>query len=143
MTTTSDSRSTSLEPLRLQGVLFSGIRDGVEEDPRVEKYTVPAILSRRPTPAERRLMAQVASAGHLAAAGYPDVELILSDRRLDITNTSLEELKSGLALLLGALVRDLAERAREAVDSDADFSSRPAESKRERLRRAAAEIQFY
>jgi len=143
MSTPRNGRSKASVPLRLQGVLFSGIRDGIEEDPRVEKYTVPAVLSRRPTIAERELIGRIGTTGHLASAGYPDVELILDDRRLNITNTSLEELRDGLAVMLGALIRDLADRAGTLPDPTANPQANLTDSKRERLRKLAAEIRFH
>ncbi|MDP5225820.1 MULTISPECIES: hypothetical protein [Arthrobacter] len=60
---TNNGLSRSRWPLRLEGVLFSGIADGIEEDPRVRKYNVPAILSRRTTAAEKQLINQIGTTG--------------------------------------------------------------------------------
>ncbi|MBO9705089.1 MAG: hypothetical protein J7474_06195, partial [Arthrobacter sp.] len=107
-----------MQLLRVEGVVFSCLVAGIEESELSDRYTVPTILNRRPSRSEHERLNHIAASGRLAAAGYPEVGLILNDRRLDVTNTTLDELSEGLALLLGALIQDLS----DAVDD----SHRPA-----------------
>ncbi|QTF72736.1 hypothetical protein [Arthrobacter woluwensis] len=134
------STTSHPELLRVEGVVFSCLVAGIEESEPSDRYTVPAILNRRPSRSEHERLNSLAASGHLATAGYPGVGLVLNDRRLDITNTTLDELSEGLALLLGALIQELS----DTVDDDA---VRPAphlsESRREQLRKAAAEVHFH
>jgi len=140
---THGSMTSHPELLRVEGVVFSCLVAGIEEFPQADRYTVPTILNRRPSRSEHERLNHLAASGRLAAAGYPDVGLILNERRLDITNTTLDELSEGLALLLGALIQELS----DAVDDDADRPAHPAhhlsESRREQLRKAAAEVRFH
>ncbi|PSS43153.1 hypothetical protein C6401_14005 [Arthrobacter woluwensis] len=142
--TTHGNASSHPELLRVEGVVFSCLVASIEESPEAEeKYTVPTILNRRPSQSEHERLNHLAASGHLAAAGYPEVGLILNERRLDVTNTTLDELHEGLALLLGALIQELS----DTLISDAHHPVHPAphlpETKREQLRKAVAELRFY
>ncbi len=136
------STTSHPELLRVEGVVFSCLVAGIEGSEPSDRYTVPAILNRRPSRSEHERLNSLAASGHLATAGYPEVGLVLNDRRLDITNTTLDELSEGLALLLGALIQELS----DTVD-DAGRPAHPAphlsESRREQLRRAAAAVRFH
>lgn len=136
------STTSHPELLRVEGVVFSCLVAGIEDSPQAERYTVPTILNRRPSRSEHERLNHLAASDRLSEAGYPDVGLILNERRLDITNTTLDELGEGLALLLGALIQELS----DAVDG-ADRPAHPAphlsESRREQLRKAAAEVHFH
>ncbi|MDQ0710161.1 hypothetical protein QFZ52_002813 [Arthrobacter woluwensis] len=139
---THGSMTSHPELLRVEGVVFSCLVAGIEEFPQAERYTVPTILNRRPSRSEHERLLHLAASDRLTEAGYPDVGLILNERRLDITNTTLDELSEGLALLLGALIQELSD-----VVDDADRPAHPAphlsESRREQLRKAAAEVRFH
>jgi len=132
--------------LTLEGVLASALPDGIGTDGGPARYTIPAVFSRRPFPRELELIKDFGIAGRLAEAGYPGVELEVSDRRLLILNTNLDELKSGLASLVGGVLRELSEqtlRERHAEEDELDALGRREESRREEIRQAAAEIHFH
>ena len=139
---TSEQSAPAVQLLRVEGVVFSCLVAGIEESELSDRYTGPTILNRRPSRSEHERLNHIAASGHLAAAGYPEVGLILNDRRLDVTNTTLDELSEGLAVLLGALIQDLS----DAVD-DSHRPAHPArhlpESRREQLRKAVARVHFY
>lgn len=81
----------------------------------------------------------------LAEQGYGDVSLYVDDRRLEIRNTSLEELKSGLSTLIGALVREISEQSRherEQRNEDALLKSQADEARRKTIDALAHEISF-
>lgn len=62
-----------------------------------ERYTVSAVFTRRPSRGEIDAIHDGATRDALTTAGYPTAELRVSDRRLEISNTNLEELGDGLA----------------------------------------------
>jgi hypothetical protein len=69
-----------------------------------ERYAVTASLSRRPPPA----IEPIHTAGtrrHLEDAGFAQASLPLADRRLLINGTNLQELRNGLAALVGTIMR--------------------------------------
>lgn len=109
------------------------------------KYTISAGFSRRPNSAESRIIAGPASLERLAEKGYAEVKLAIDDLRLDIQNTSLEELKSGLASVVGALVRESSAQARqdrEQRDADALVKSQADEVRRREIDDLAHRISF-
>lgn|GEM_PF-1695855 len=97
-------------PLRLVSVLSAGlpITLGTPEAPR--SYTVPAVFSRRVSADERAVIESPQSARMLAAAGFPWVTLAVSDRRLLVGGTSVEQLGSGLAHELAVMLRGIGHR---------------------------------
>jgi len=62
-----------------------------------ERYTVSAVFTRRPSRGEIDAIHDAATRDALTTAGYPTAELRVSDRRLEIANTNLQELGDGLA----------------------------------------------
>ena len=87
-----------------------------------ERYTVSAVFTRRPSSAEVETILGPVTRAALKAGGYPTVELRVSDRRLHIDNTSLEELSGGLARLLAEQLHRIGvdaatERDRVAAES--------------------------
>ncbi len=71
---------------------------GTPETP--DTYQVDAVFSRRPLPEEVVAIHSAATQQALATAGYPSVTVRVSDRRLEIRNTTLEQLETGLATVL-------------------------------------------
>lgn len=109
------------------------------------KYTVSAVFSRRANSAESRMIPGPASLERLAEKGYGEVRLVVDDRRLDILNTSLEELKSGLASVIGALVRDVSDQTRherEQRDADALVKNKADAVRRREIDDLAHQISF-
>lgn len=133
--------------LHLVSVLATGLPAEIGTPSEPDRYTVPAVFSRRVTGEERARIEDPATARDLAeAAGLAHgLELAVSDRRLLIKNTNLAELTGGLATslagMLARLDRDLHtdhdERAAAAEVRDT------AERQRfEAVSRAAAEVHF-
>jgi len=86
--------------LGLGSVLVGSLPATLLTDQAPERYTVEAVFTRRP---ERDEVAQILGGetrAFLARAGYSTVEVAVSDRRLEIANTNLEELRDGLADVL-------------------------------------------
>lgn len=70
------------------------------------RYTVNAVFTRRPSAGEIQGLEGKEAREWLDRAGFTEVTTRVSDRRLEIGNTSLEELQGGLAAVLaGLLVR--------------------------------------
>ncbi|WP_432395341.1 hypothetical protein ACRQ5B_15370 [Pseudarthrobacter sp. L19] len=131
--------------LSLSGVLASALPHDLGTAKAASRYIVPAVFSRRPQPRELDLLHDQSVTRRLADEGYSDVELRVSDRRLLITNTNLQDLKSGLAHLIGTILNDIsvqaeAERAHRSEELDA--LGLLDEQRIEAIRRSAAEISF-
>src|SRR6478736_10570105 len=145
MTTIQDSAVRADSALSVSGVLASALPHDLGTAQGPTRYTVPAVFSRRPQPREVDLLHGSGTRQRLADAGYSDVELRVSDRRLLITNTNLQDLKSGLAHLVGTILRDIsvqaeAERAHRSEELDA--LGLLEEQRLEAIRQSAAEIHF-
>lgn len=81
----------------------------------------------------------------LVELGYGHVSLVIDDRQLEIVNTSLEELKAGLASVLGSLVREISEQTRheqQQRDDEALLKSQTEEARRREIEALANEISF-
>ncbi len=106
METNTLDAGTTVAPLGLGSVLVDSLPGALLTPDAPERYTVEAVLTRR---AERDEVTGILSSqtrDALREAGYPTVEVSISDRRLEIANTSLEELRDGLA---GVLAERLAQ----------------------------------
>ncbi|MDQ0867861.1 hypothetical protein QFZ70_000334 [Arthrobacter sp. V1I9] len=97
-------------PLTLTGILASALPKDLGTARAPSRYVVPVVFSRRPEPRELDLLQGSSISRRLDEAGYSDVELRVSDRRLLITNTNLVDLKSGLAQLLGIILNEVTTR---------------------------------
>ena len=94
---------SAIAPLGLGGVLAGSLPTTLLTDHAPERYTVEAVFTRRP---EREEIAEIVAPDtqtHLAERGYPGVRLAVSDRRIEIAGTTLEELRDGL----GSVIADL------------------------------------
>ncbi|GAA2202186.1 hypothetical protein GCM10009849_29600 [Sinomonas flava] len=133
------------DPLRVTGVVLSALPPDTLTPEGPERYTVTASLSRRPDPEEVESIQDQSTQTRLEEAGFGHAALHVADRRLLISGTNLDELRNGLAAVIGTLVRaatmkalarkELARQARADLD----------EAERERFLRvaeAAAEIDF-
>lgn len=83
--------------LGLRSVLAGSLPAALMTDDAPDRYTVEAIFTRRPEQDETTEILGPATREFLTRAGYPDVAVTISDRRLRIENTNLEELRGGLA----------------------------------------------
>src|SRR4029453_14698867 len=115
---------------------------GREAPPR---YTVSAVFSRRVNPAEARSIQGPTTRARLEELGYGHISLVVDDRRLEIVNTSLEELKSGLASAIGSLVREISGQMRvnrEQRDEAALVKSMADDARRKEIEALAHEVSF-
>jgi hypothetical protein len=77
---------------------------GTPEGP--DRYTVPALFTRRPSAKEVAVIEGDSTRQELAVAGYDQVRLIVGDHRLDIVGTNIKELKDGLATLIATMLHE-------------------------------------
>ena len=110
--------------LRLLSVLESAlpIELGTADEPA--HYTVPLVVSRQVTHEERAFLEDPETARRLAAqaglsADGPGLGLVVSDRRLLVENTTLHELRDGLAHALTELLHDLGRSQRAKAEARA------------------------
>jgi len=137
--------ATYYQPLTLSGVLASALPHDIGTAKGSTIYTVPAAFSRRPQARELDLLHSASVARSLAEAGYSEVQLRVSDRRLLITNTNLEELKAGLAVLVGKILREVSERAlleRTTRAEELDALALIEEHRLDAVNASAAEVRF-
>lgn len=99
--------------LGLSRVLATTLPDALGTPEAPDRYSVTAMLTRRPSHFEIAAIHSCETSDRLDRAGYPTVELSVSDRRLQIANTSLEELRDGLSTVLADLIRDISLDGRE------------------------------
>jgi hypothetical protein len=70
------------------------------------RYTVLAPFNRQPLPPEITMIESEIGRLELTGAGYGSVTLTVANRRLEIGDTNLDELKSGLAALIATMLHD-------------------------------------
>lgn len=87
----------SPEPLGLDSVILGSLPTTLMSSEAPDRYTVEAVFTRKSDRDEVTAIQGNETRAHLSAKGYPTVELHVSDRRLEIANTNLEELRDGLA----------------------------------------------
>jgi len=148
MRETSKSTGADLQKhpdLRLTGVLAHALPVQLGTPDAPERYMVPAVFDRAPLPREVDLIEGSTAREELVRAGYDRVRLRVSDRRLEIADTSLEELKSGLAALIASILHDASVLVGERDDARrADlkaFAEREA-SRSDAVVQAASEVFF-
>jgi len=135
MTTTATTSDTlERSPLGLRSIMVGSLPVSLLTPDAPERYTVEAVFSRRPEREEVDGVLGESTRRHLAESGYPTAQLTISDRRLEIANTNLEELRDGLAAVLA--VR-LAEISSEVAAARLVVAARSQEASRVEHRRAA------
>ncbi|WP_282945913.1 hypothetical protein [Cellulomonas endometrii] len=102
-----DVGATGDDTLRLASILVSGLPAMLGTDDEPTTYTVPVVFTRQVTHPEKTAIEGRDSTQRLAERGYPRVTLKVSDRRLLIGNTTLGQLRDGLAHELVALLTDI------------------------------------
>ncbi|TNM55934.1 hypothetical protein [Brevibacterium sediminis] len=95
------------EPLLLTTVLFSSLPPNLFTDDAPTRYTVDAVFNRRVESSEISAIESYTSLAVLARFGFGEVALEVQDRRLSIHNTSLEQLRDGLATVIARLLTDI------------------------------------
>jgi len=137
------SDGSSASTLRLTSVVAVSREAYAREAPK--KYTVSAGFSRRVNPAEARSIQGPATHARLEELGYGHISLMVDDRRLEIVNTNLEELKSGLASAIGSLVREISDQMRleqDQRDEAALVKSMADDARRKEIEALSNEISF-
>lgn len=124
--------------LGLGSVLVGSLPVALMTDEAPDRYTVEAVFTRRPERDEVTQILDGATRDFLAEAGYPGVEVTVSDRRLEIANTSLEELRDGLAAVLAERLTQISEGVRAGRDAAIARFQIAAESERVRAAAVAA-----
>ncbi|QKJ18858.1 hypothetical protein [Microbacterium hominis] len=105
--------------LGLGSVLVGSLPAALLTDHAPERYTVEAVFTRRPERDEVTAILGSETRERLTTAGYPTVEVTVSDRRLEIANTSLEELGDGLATVLADRLAEISGDVRARRDAAA------------------------
>ncbi|MCW3492105.1 hypothetical protein [Microbacterium sp. SSM24] len=100
MSTQEKTNGAEVAQLGLGSVLVGSLPATLLTDGAPDRYTVEAVFTRRPDPDEIKDILGSDTRQFLTRAGYSTVEVTISDRRLEIANTNLEELRDGLAGLL-------------------------------------------
>ncbi|MBM7468347.1 hypothetical protein JOD62_000895 [Microbacterium keratanolyticum] len=125
----------SPEPLGLGSVLIGSLPATLMTEDAPDRYTVEAVFTRKADRDEVAAIQGNAVRAHLSAKGYSTVELHVADRRLEIANTNLEELRDGLA----AVIADELSEISAAIQSRREITAHRflADSVREQTRVAA------
>ncbi|MBF4561155.1 hypothetical protein ITJ43_03305 [Microbacterium sp. VKM Ac-2870] len=137
------AQSTTRNPsdsavLGLGAVLAASLPSALMTVDAPSRYTVEAVFTRRP---QREEIADIIGADtreFLSRRGYTEVELAVSDRRMEIANTSLEELRDGLGAALAELLAAISTHAQERRAAAALRDEKTAESERERAEAVVA-----
>jgi hypothetical protein len=90
----------SSELLGLESVLVGSLPATLMTDEAPDRYTVEAVFTRKTDRDEVAAIQGIETRARLSANGFPTVELHVADRRLEIANTNLEELRNGLAAVI-------------------------------------------
>jgi hypothetical protein len=90
----------SSELLGLESILIGSLPAALMTDEAPDRYTVEAVFTRMADRDEVAAIQGSETRAHLSANGFPTVELHVVDRRLEIANTNLEELRDGLAAVI-------------------------------------------
>jgi len=125
--------STTTEPLGLSSVLTGSLPLSLLTDHAPERYTVEAVFTRRPNPEELKELLGGGTREHMSKSGYPTVEITVSDRRMEVANTNLQELRDGLGMVLSDLLDEISEKVRERNDTAAMQYEAVAAAEQERI----------
>jgi len=117
METQTRTSGTDAAMLGLGSVLAASLPAALMTDDAPDRYTVEAVFTRRP---EKEEIDEILGAGTreaLAQAGYANVEVTVSDRRMEIANTTLEELRDGLASVLADRLAQISREVQTRQDA--------------------------
>ncbi|WP_194408831.1 hypothetical protein [Microbacterium cremeum] len=124
--------------LGLGSVLVGSLPASLMTDNAPDRYTVEAVFTRRP---ERDEVAEILgneTREFLATAGYPTVEVRVSDRRLEIAHTNLQELRDGLSTRLADRLAEISDGVHAKQDAAAARSHDRAANEQARVATVAA-----
>lgn len=119
-TVTSAKVSTALEPLGISHILASALPAELGTESSPGRYTVQCVLSRHVEPAELKMLLSEEIAARLSGDGFPVPTLTVSDRRLLVHDTNLEELDSGLARSIASALRHVTATVVAAMERRAE-----------------------
>ncbi|MGO2141647.1 MAG: hypothetical protein ACTH30_14690 [Leucobacter sp.] len=122
-----------LLPLGLGSILVDSLPTELLTDTAPSRYTVEAVFNRRIKEAESKSLLSEETLQALKEEGFPEVRLSVSDRRLNIQNTTLEQLRDGLASTLAMLLARISEDVERAQAADDLRLSDGLEEERRRL----------
>lgn len=134
-TRTSGADTATLGP---GSVLVGSLPVALMTDEAPDRYTVEAVFTRRPERDEIIEILGGETRDHLTRAGYSTVEVTVSDRRLEIANTNLEELRDGLGRILADRLAEISARVRRKHDVAAMRFQVAAVKEQERIAAVAA-----
>lgn len=146
MTSPTAARAPSDGTLGLGAILAGSLPHGLATPEAPLRYTVEAVFTRRP---ERREVSRIIgdeTRALLDRNGYDEVELAVSDRRLEIRHTSLEQLRDGLSTLIADHLATIGDETRAYEDEANVRSLDAAEHERVRLGEVAglaASVSFH
>lgn len=138
MDTYSGSTGGDLAPLGLSAVLVSSLPHTLLTADAPARYTVEAVFDRRPDAEEISALRSRETHRMMADLGYPDADIEVSDRRLRISGTSLEELRDGLAAVIAKRLADVSIALRSQRDADRALLRATAGREEERAAKVAA-----
>ena len=118
--------------LGLGSVLVGSLPAALMTEDAPDRYTVEAVFSRRPEREEVTAILGDGTRDYLTKSGYPTVEVTVSDRRLEIANTNLEELRDGLASVLADRLAEISAVVRTTRETAAARFADAAASEHER-----------
>lgn len=121
--------------LELTSVLIGSLPATLLTDLAPDRYVVEAVFSRRPLQEELTELLGESTRAELARSGYEQVELSVSDRRLVIGHTNLQELRDGLAAVLATRLSQISASVRA---EQAETIRHAREAAHEEQQRAAA-----
>lgn len=132
---------TGTAALGLKSVLTGSLPAELLTGDAPDRYTVEAVFTRRPEQVEIDAIGGDGAHRFLFERGYPEIQLTVSDRRLRIDNTSLEQLRDGLASVLAEYLALTGSAARMEEQAAIALSRVVAEREHERAEavRALAE----
>lgn len=143
---TSADRTAPGDDLGLSAVLPGALPATLGTPAAPDRYQVDAVFTRRPLPEEVDAIDSSASGEALGAAGYPGVTLRVSDRRLEIHGTNLEELEGGLSTMVADLLAGISRGVRQAQAQAFDRAAAAADieqTRSEDVIRQARRITFH
>lgn len=133
------------EELGLGAILVGSLPPTLFTDEAPARYTVSAVFTRRPTRSEIDGIQAERTRQVLRAAGYGNVDVRVSDRRLEIANTNLDELSGDLAGVIADRLRVISEDSAAAdrrIAADALAATRRETDRAALVALAAADVVF-
>ena len=133
MDTQTRTNGVDAATLGLGSVLVGSLPAALMTADAPDRYTVEAVFTRRPERDEVIEILGSDTRDFLAKAGYPTVEVAVSDRRLEIANTNLEELRDGLASVLADRLAQISAGVRDRQNAAAIIFQKAATSEHARV----------